>query len=298
VGSKKKVMAIPYEFGYEKPVTLEAAVRLLGDYGKDARLLAGGTDLANQMKQGYRVPKLLIDIKGIGELRGITLEETSLRIGALVTFHEIRNSRLVKEKMNILHEAAGLVASTGIRNRATMVGNICSAVACMDSAGPLLVHEAVVCTISIHGEKRYPIDRWFIENRKTAIGDEEIVTYVEIPIPAGKYAGAYQKMMRYSGEDLSQANVSVLVLSGNEFRVAFGSVGPIPKRSPKIEKILATEGASKETIEKIGQVIGKVISPITDVRATREYRLHMTRVMFGRALENALERLRKPHIIA
>jgi len=291
-------MAIPFEFGYEKPATLESAVRLLGELGKEARLLAGGTDLANQMKQGFRVPKLLIDLKGIGELGGIRFKGDELQIGALVTFHDIRHSTLVREKMNILHEAAGLVASTGIRNRATMVGNICSAVACMDSAGPLLVHDAVVCTVSIRGEKRYPIGKWFIDNRKTAIGDDEIVTHIAVPIPQKKYAGAYQKMMRYSGEDLSQANVSVLALGGAEFRVAFGSVGPIPKRSPKIEKILTTEGTSKETIEKIKQEIGKVISPITDVRATREYRLHMTRVMFERALMTAMERYRKPHIIA
>lgn len=199
--------------------------------------------------------------------------------------------------MNILHEASGLVASTGVRNRATMVGNICSAVACMDSATPLLVHEAAVHTISIHGEKKYPIQEWFIENRKTAIGDDEIVTHVSVPVPEKKYAGVYKKMMRYSGEDLSQANVSILMLSEKNFRVAFGSVGPIPRRSHELEKFLNTEGISTQTIERAKAMIEMFISPITDVRATKEYRMHMTKVMFERAVYTAIERYRQPRII-
>ena len=291
-------MAIPYEFAYEKPATLDLAIKLLGEHGKNARLLAGGTDLANQMKQGFRVPQLLIDIKGIHELEVIRMVANELHIGALVTFNDIRSSRLIREKANILYEAAGMVASTGVRNRATMVGNICSAVACMDSATPLLVHESVVHTLSVNGEKKYPIQDWFIDNRKTAIQDDEIVTHVSIPIPEKKYAGAYQKMMRYSGEDLSQSNVSVLMLSDKQFRVAFGSVGPIPKRSPKIEKLLDSEGISKETIDKAKAMIETVIAPITDVRATKEYRMHMTKVMFERALNTAMERYKQPRVIS
>jgi CO/xanthine dehydrogenase FAD-binding subunit len=291
-------MAIPYEFAYEKPATLDLAIQLLNEYGKNARLLAGGTDLANQMKQGYRVPQILIDIKGIPELELIRMVKNDLDIGALATFNDLRNSKLIREKMNILHEAAGKVASTGVRNRATMVGNICSAVACMDSATPLLVHESVVHTLSVNGKKQYPIQEWFIDNRKTAIQDNEIVTHVSVPIPEKKYAGAYQKMMRYSGEDLSQSNVSVLVLSDKHFRVAFGSVGPIPKRSPEIEKLLETEGISEDTIEKAKSIIETSITPITDVRATKEYRMHMTKVMFERALKTAMERFKQPSIIS
>ncbi|NOU19029.1 MAG: xanthine dehydrogenase family protein subunit M [Bacteroidales bacterium] len=290
-------MAIPYEFAYERPETAEQAIKLLGKYGKNARILAGGTDLANQMKQGFRVPEILIDIKNIKEWEVIKMVNNELHIGSLVTFNDLRKSQLIREKLNILFEAAGLVASTGVRNRATMVGNICSAVACMDSAAPLLVHEAVIHTMSIDGERAIPIQQWFIDNRKTAIQDNELVTHVSIPIPEKKYAGAYQKMMRYSGEDLSQSNVGVLVLSDNKYHVAFGSVGPIPKRSLKIENLLNTKGISKETIEEAKAMIETVIAPITDVRATKEYRMHMTKVMFERALKSAVERFKQPKLI-
>lgn len=290
-------MAIPYEFAYERPETAEQAVNLLGKYGKNARILAGGTDLANQMKQGFKVPEVLIDIKNIKEWEVIKMVNNELHIGSLVTFNDLRKSQLIREKLNILFEAAGLVASTGVRNRATMVGNICSAVACMDSAAPLLVHEAVIHTLSIDGERTVPIQQWFVDNRKTAIQDNELVTHVSIPIPDKKYAGAYQKMMRYSGEDLSQSNVGVLVLSDNKYHVAFGSVGPTPKRSLKIENLLNTKGISKETIEEAKAMIETVIAPITDVRATKEYRMHMTKVMFERALKSAVERFNQPKLI-
>lgn len=290
-------MAIPYEFEYLKPATLAEALEIKAKYGKSARFLAGGTDIANEMKQGFRIPELLIDIKGIAELSKIEMSGKTLVIGALVTFDQIRKSELVKRHCYILWEAAGLVASTGVRNRATMVGNICSAVACMDSAAPLLVHEAVIHAQSMEGTRDIPVGQWFVENRKTAIADNEIVTGVGIPLPEVKYGGAYQKMMRYSGEDLSQANVGILALTGNKFRVAFGSVGPIPKRSPKIEHYLNSNAINEKTMHEAKDMIEAVIAPITDVRATKEYRIQMTKVMFERALNQAIERLKQPLLI-
>lgn len=290
-------MAIPYEFEYFKPSSVEEAVRLLGKHGKNARILAGGTDLVNELKKGFRVPEALIDIKGLDELRKIELTGGRLEIGALVTFSEILNSKAVAENAYILFEAAGLVASNGVRNRATMVGNICSAVACMDSAAPLLVHDATVHLVSSEGARVIPIQNWFVDNRKTAIAPSELVTKVSLSLPGVKYAGAYQKMMRYSGEDLSQANVGVLLMSDGQCRVAFGSVGPIPKRSPKIENQLKTNGITPESIRDAKEMIEQVIAPITDLRATREYRMHMTKVMFERAIAAASQRLKKPKLV-
>jgi carbon-monoxide dehydrogenase medium subunit len=290
-------MAIPYEFGYVKPTSLQEAIELKGKFQKEARVLAGGTDLVNEIKKGFRVPEMIIDVKGISELSKIEIVNGQLLIGALVTFSDIRKSQVIIDNMNILFEAAGMVASNGVRNRATMIGNICSAVACMDSAAPLLVHEATVHTASMDGKREVKIQNWFVDNRKTAILDNELVTHVSIPIPTVKYAGAYQKMMRYSGEDLSQANVGVLLFANGDCHVAFGSVGPTPKRSLKIENLLKSKGISVATIEEAKEMIETVIAPITDVRATKEYRMHMTKVMFERAMQTAMERIKMPKII-
>ncbi|MDP3445597.1 MAG: FAD binding domain-containing protein, partial [Ignavibacteria bacterium] len=219
-------MPIPYEFEYQKPATLEAAVDLLAKYGKNARILAGGTDLVNELKIGFRIPEILIDIKGIQELKRIQIIENHLEIGALVTFSDILQSKLIKDNVFILFEAAECVASNGVRNRATMVGNICSAVACMDSAAPLLVHDAIVHLACSAGEREVPIQKWFADNRKTTIKATELVSHVSIPLPKMKVAGAYQKMKRYNGEDLSQANVGILLFADDTIHVAFGAVGP------------------------------------------------------------------------
>lgn len=290
-------MAIPYEFDYEKPSSVDEAVQLLGRYGKKARLLAGGTDLANELKQGFRVPEVLIDIKKISSLQKIEMANDKLLIGALATFNDILESRLIRDNAYILYEAASLVASNGVRNRATMVGNICSAVACMDSAAPLLVHDAVVHCKGINGNREVPVQKWFIDNRKTAIGEKELVTHISMPIPKSRYAGAYQKMMRYSGEDLGQANVGVLLFGDGSCRIAFGSVGPIPKRSSKLEAYFKTNGISSQTIAEAKEMIDGIIAPITDVRASKEYRLHMTKVMFERVFNTASDRLNKPKVI-
>lgn len=291
-------MAIPYEFDYEKPLTLQAALDLLNEHGGRARLLAGGTDLSNELKMGFRVPALLIDIKGLEELKQIRLVDDALLVGALVSFDAIRRSALIRDHCHILHEAAGLVASPGVRNRATMVGNICSAVACMDSAAPLLVHDALVHCRSLEGERAVPVAKWFVDNRKTCIEGRELVTHVSIPLQEVKCAGAYQKMMRYTGEDLAAANVGVLRFADGRCHVAFGSVGPIPRRSPKLEKHFLIRGVDARSIAEARDMLEGIISPISDVRASKEYRMHMAGVMLERALITAGERLKMPRIVA
>lgn len=285
-------MPITQDFDYARPQQLAEALQILSEYKANGRVLAGGTDLANMMKMGFKVPQMMVDIKQIKELQGIREEKDGVVFGANLTFTEIIESKLVKEKLYIIWEAANLVASPGVRNRATMVGNICSAVPCLDSATPLLVLEANVLVQNAAGKRSIPIHQWFVDARKTALAEDEMVTGIFIPIPKQKNGGCYQKMMRYSGEDLSQANVGLLALEDKTFRVAFGSVGPIPKRSPKIEHLLNTKGDADAVIEEAKAMIETVIAPITDVRATKEYRMHMTKVMFERALKAALERMK------
>lgn len=284
-------MPISHDFDYIKPKTLNEAAELANQPGKRISVLAGGTDLCNMLKNGFRVPDLMIDIKGIPELSKIELKNNELFIGSLVTFTEIIESEIIKNKCSILWDAAHLVASVGIRNRATMIGNICSAVACMDSAAPLLVHDAVVHTFSVDGERKIAINDWFIDNKKTACKENEIVTGVTLLLPQKKYAATYSKQMRYSGEDLSQSNVGILVLEDKTYKIAFGSVGPTPKRSLKIEHFLQGKELTDEVITEAKNMIETIIAPISDVRSSKEYRMQMTKVMFERGLKEAVARL-------
>ncbi len=285
-------MPISQDFSYTKATSLNEALALLHTYEKGAAVLAGGTDLANMLKQGFPVPEMMVDIKGIEELKQITLEGNTLQIGCLVTFSDILSSEVIKKHCYALWEAAHLVASAGVRNRATMAGNICTAVACMDSAAPLLVHDAVIHLSSMSGPRRIPVSKWFVDNRKTAISGNEMLTHITMDLPQQPYGSAYQKLMRYSGEDLAQANVGVLALKDGSFKIAFGAVGPTPKRCIKIEHFLKGKELTEEFLSQAKEMVPQVISPITDIRATKEYRTHMTMHMMEVALKLARERIK------
>jgi len=284
-------MPILNEFEYFKPSTVSEAVRLLSKYKRPA-MLAGGTDLLNNLKTEVERPDAVIDVKGIAALKGITYKNGVLTIGAAVTFSELLESKIIKSKYPVIAEVAGMVGSVGIRNRATMVGNICSAVACADSGPLLIAYEATICLRGAKGKRRVPAAKWFKGNKKTDIKRGELVTSIEIPLPARKHSGCYVRLGRYSGEDLAQASVLILALPQKQYRVVFGSVGPVPIRAAKIEALLAGKDLSDTLITECQALIPEIVSPITDVRASKEYRLHMCHVMFARGVRAAESRLK------
>ncbi|MBL6990693.1 MAG: xanthine dehydrogenase family protein subunit M [Bacteriovoracaceae bacterium] len=284
-------MTITCEFDYLKPKTLNEAKKLLAKH-KKSQLLAGGTDLIGNLKEDALAPSNLIDLKGIKELKKLTVTKNALTIGALVTFSDLIASKAIKKYFPIIYEAALTVASKAIRNRATVVGNICSAVPCMDSSGFLMVYDTKLKIVGSKARRTIPIAKWFKGPRKTTLKKDEIVTSIEIKAPATKHAGCYIKLGRYRGEDLAQATVTVLATSKNKFRVSFGSVGPTPIRPLNLEKMLDGKLVDDKLIEEVMKKIPTVISPITDIRATKEYRTHMCQVMFKRALLASIARLK------
>jgi carbon-monoxide dehydrogenase medium subunit len=284
-------MPITAEFEYVKPKDMEEALHVFSLYREKARVLAGGTDLVARLKENLARPEVVVDIKALEELAGFTLKGGVLRIGALVTFADLIASSVVKARFPLLWEAALTVASAGVRNRATVAGNICSAVPSADSAPVLAVYDAEVLTRSIRGERRVPISGWFAGPRETALAPDEIVTAIEMRLPAGKHAGCYMKLSRYEGEDLAQGGIAALVFADNTYRLAVCALGPKPARCPETEALLNGNRLSEKMLAKAKETILREVSPISDIRASREYRLHMTQVMLGRALEKAAARL-------
>ena len=282
-------MPILSEFEYFKPSSVREAVRLLSKHKKPA-VLAGGTDLINDLKEEIDEPDAVIDIKGIKELGGITYKNGVLTIGAAVTFSELLDSRVIQSRFPVIAEVAKTVGSVGIRNRATMAGNICSAVACADSGPLLAAYEALILVRGPKGKRKVPAAKWFRGNKRTDIKKAELVTAIEIPLPARRHAGCYVKLGRYSGEDLAQASVLILALPGKQYRVALGAVSPVPVRASKIETLLNGQDLSDALIAKCQALIPGLISPITDIRATKEYRSHMCQVMFERGIRAAASR--------
>jgi carbon-monoxide dehydrogenase medium subunit len=284
-------MAIVQEFKYFKPKSIKEAIAFLLGH-KNSFVLAGGTDLISELKNGMVSPGAIIDIKGITKLTGIDFNAKVLKIGALVTFSELIKSGIIREHFPLILEMTKTVASVAIRNRATMVGNICSAVPCMDSAPILSVYDAEIHVTGAGCNFRFPVSQWFKGPRKTAVKGQGIVTSITIPLPSREHAGCFVKLGRYKGEDLAQASVAVLALSNNRYRVAFGSVAPVPIRARKIEKVLNGSLVDDDLLRTAKALIPEEISPITDIRASKEYRMHMCKVMFERAIKVAAARLK------
>lgn len=284
-------MAIAHEFEYVKPGTLRDAVKTLARYGTRARVLAGGTDLVTLIAENMVTPDAVVDIKNIPGLNKIEFKDGILSIGALVTFSDLRDSPVVAKKFPVIREMTGWLASVGIRNRATMVGNLCSAVPCCDSGPILLVYDAAVLVTGPAGQRRVPLRDWFLGPRKTVLKRGEIATRVVVPLPKKKHASCFVKLRRYEGEDLAQASVTVLAFAGNSYRISFGSVAPRPVRGERIEALLEGHALSDSLIHEAVRLLPEEIAPITDIRATKEYRAHMVGVMLERGLWAAVARL-------
>lgn len=282
---------ISHEFEYYKPKDFGELSELLLQYKTKAKILSGGTDLIVRIKDGFEFPEIVVDIKSISELKELKFDGKNLFIGATVTFNELIESDVVKEKFPLLWEAAKSVASTGIRNRATLAGNICSAVPSLDSGPALLVYEAEVILKSKNGERKVNINEFFLGPRKTVLKEDEFVYGVNVPLPQKKNGGSYVKLGRYNGEDLAQVGIGILILEGNEYRIAHCAVGPIAARAKKIEQLLNGKPLDDSLIEEAKKLIEQEISPITDIRATKEYRIHMAKVMLERGLKAAVNRM-------
>ncbi len=283
-------MPIVHNFEYAKPKNIHEAVDLIAQSKKTA-ILAGGTDLVGEIKEGLASPELVVDIKGLYELKKISFVDNTLWIGALVTFSDLIESDIIRKNFPVIYEMSKMVASCGIRNRATMAGNICSAVPCADSAPVLSAYDASVVATGKNGERRISADQWFTGSRKTALRKDEFVTGISMASPGKKHSGCFVKLGRYMGEDLAQVNLVILALDDGTFRVSFGSVAPVPVRAAEIEKMISKQKIDDTIIQKCYPLIEKTISPITDIRASKEYRLHMAKVMFERGLKTAVERL-------
>lgn len=300
-------MALAHIFEYVKPKSLDEAVEILTRSGPGARVLSGGTDLVGWIRDNLIAPDLLVDIKAVPDLDRLELRDGILHVGARVTFGQLVAAQAVRTHFPILWEAARVVGSVGLRHRATLVGNICSAVPCCDSGAPLLVYEAVAQAAGPAGPRQIPISEWFLGARRTALAPGELAVGVDIPVPAAPSGGCYVKLGRYHGEDLAQASVAVLIStrfpddpadsqsSGSParipvYRVAFGAVADRPRRAARIEALLAGRELTEETVREAQELVALETSPITDVRASREYRLRMCRVMLARGLRAAAER--------
>ncbi len=275
------------EFEYLKPDSIKEIISILSQFGEKAQILNGGTDLIVEMRDKIIQPEYLVDIKAIPQLNRITYnKQDGLNIGATVTLNEISNSKVVQTHYPILVKACKTVGSYQVRNRATLVGNICNASPAADTAPPLLVLEAKVNIIGPTGEKIVPINQFFTGVKKNILKKGEIVTSITIPPIKGKWVGVYLKQGRKKEVDLATVGVAVVCIR-DEVRIALGAVAPVPVRAFKTEELLKGKTIDESLLEKAGKSALTEVSPISDVRSSQEYREEIIKVLVRRAILQA-----------
>lgn len=273
-------------FEYFAPASLGYVIALLGKYRTEARLLAGGTDLLVWMKKRTASPSVVVDINRVAELSFIEMKEGHLHIGAATKLNAIRESSLVQERVPLLADAIGSLATYAIRNRATIGGNLCSASPAADTAPPLLALNASVIFQGPDGERSVGLPEFFIGPAQTVKGPDEVLR--ELKIPCKKGHAAFLKLGRRKGFTLSIASAAAFaVITDGKFedvRVAVGAVAPTPMRSKRAEEALRGKAVSEELMDKAEELVKEEIAPITDVRASEAYRREMAGVLVKRAL--------------
>ncbi len=271
------------EYQYFKAKSLKEASELLVSYSSDASILNGGTDIIVRMRDNHSSPKALVDIKGINELSKLSFDkENGLFIGATVNLNQIGNNEDVQKYYPYFAQAALSVGSKQVRNRATCIGNICNASPLADTATPLMSLDALVMIYGPDGEREVAIRDFFVFVRKTILKDGEIVKGIRIPYLENA-KGIFYKMSRRREVDLSTV-CSTVVKDGDKYMISFGAVAPTPIRSPKTEEFLNNNTLTEEIIEKACKIAEGEISPIDDVRASKEYRREMVSIMLKRSL--------------
>jgi len=286
------------EFDYIKPKNIEEAAKFLVEHPGQSRPLSGGTDIFVRLRDGVWKDKFLVEIKHLDGMNEISFDPSNgLTIGAAVNMNRVDSHPVINEKYSILAEAARSCASYQLRNRATLVGNICNASPAGDTIGACLLLDGVLHITGVEGSRKEPLDSFFLGPGKTKLKIGDIVTSIQFPLPAKGMQGKYLKHGRNNLGDLSIVGVSVVgspdkrVASGFRMRLALASVAPTPLVVNEVEEILARKNISLETIIEAAQLASIACNPITDVRGSARYRKQMAKNLSIRALTNVWKKL-------
>ncbi len=264
----------------------------------EARVIAGGSDVLIQIREGKLAGATLVSIYGLNELRGVAMEaDGTLRIGALTSFSHIAKDPLIKAHIPVLGEAVDMVGGPQIRNIGTIGGNTCNGVTSADSAATLVAYDAVVEITGAEGVRLVPIREFYIKAGQVDLRPGEIETAIRIPRESyAGYQGHYIKYAMRNAMDIATCGCSANVkLSADKktvvsARLAYGVAGPVPMRAPSAEAAANGKPVSPETVEAFVKAALADVNPRTSWRATKEFRLHLVEELARRTLTEAIKR--------
>jgi len=271
---------------YVRVKSVDDLLRGLAEPG--AVILCGGTDLIVKMRAGLLSPETLLDISELDDLRAIDVTDGAVEIGAAVTEEELLQSEIVVKRLPLLADVLRDLGSPQIRNRGTLGGNLVNASPAADSAIPLLLYDADVVLRSADGERSIPAERFMVGPGKTCLGPREFVRAIRIPLPKWPFETSFHKVGKRRALTIAIASVGALlhIEEGRivEARLAAGSVAPVPLRLRELETKLQGATLDDTLIEETRTAARDAVSPITDVRATADYRRDVVGDLVARAL--------------
>ena len=279
--------------------SVEEAVKLRLEH-PEAQIIAGGTDVLVQMREGRRAGKELISIQKISSMRGVTIDEQeNIRIGSLTTFSHITHNPIIIEKINVLGEAVDMVGGPQIRNAGTIGGNTCNGVTSADSASTLFAWDAVIELTGKNGKRYLPIRDFYIKAGTVDINVAEGEIQTAILIPKASYEntkGFYLKYGMRNAMEIATTGCSVncrLSTDKKTFdrvRIAYGVAGPVPMRAPAAEEFINGKPITMETVEEFSRKVLEDINPRDSWRASKAFRLHIAVEMARRCLIESVKR--------
>ena len=279
--------------------SVEEAVRLRLEH-PEAQIIAGGTDVLVQMREGRRAGKELISIHEIDSMRGISIDEhENIRIGSLTTFSHITRDPIIIGKMNVLGEAVDMVGGPQIRNMGTIGGNTCNGVTSADSASTLHAWEAIVELTGVNGKRCLPIRDFYLKAGVVDIraAEGEIQTALLIPRASWENTkGFYIKYGMRNAMEIATTGCSVNVRLSKDkktfdrVRIAYGVAGPVPMRAPSAEAAVNGRPVTMENVEAFAQAVLEDIQPRDSWRASKAFRKHIAVEMARRALIESVKR--------
>jgi len=265
-----------YEFSYLAPKNKRELLRIISESKNGFKLLAGGTDLLVNIRLGLIKPTTVVDIKKISGHREIISSKEGLSFGPAVTISDLIENKTVQNKYPVLVKAGSGLASIQIRNRATVIGNICNASPCADMALPLLCLDAKIKLTSIEGSRILPLRDFFAGVKRTNMGPGEYCEKIIVPVEFAGVTGGFMKLKRIKGHDIGLISVC-MITRDDRLRVAIGSAAPTP--------LLLKEFSTNDSPSKVCLAARNSINPIDDVRCSRDYRIFMAQVYIRRLMK-------------
>ena len=284
-------------FEYAAPESAEEVIKLLAGKNGDARILAGGTDLIVQLREGRRKAKLVVDIKNISEFTNITFDSTrGLRIGAAASCSLICSDENVNTNYPGLIDGIHLIGGGQIQSRASVGGNLCNASPAADSIPALIVHEAVCNITGPNGSRTMPVEAFCVAPGKNALEAGEFLSSIDVPVQQKNSGAHYLRFIPRNEMDIAVVGAGASVVLDDDkthfvsVRIALGAVAPTPLLASAAGDFLSGKAITRENVKEAARMAQEIAKPITDLRGTAEHRKHLVAVLVERTLDKAIER--------